>query len=208
MGEYIRARDAAGTAHDIKIGVCEELTAIRHSEAVKIATDYAVDPSNIWRFPYPDEDAGEHDIEAIEARLFRSFPVAFPSTLDVADIEHGSYCVNVKPTLRVPGGPDGFNLFLPCPQSHGQNDTQVIDRYPDTFDWSRARTSGGRDSRFHAFILGEKYDETGHPRTVFQCAFCGYAFSLTTAEVEILKASMSAPAEREIAARLTGRAGA
>jgi hypothetical protein len=216
MGEYIRARDTAGNVHDIKIGVCEELYRIRRSEADRIAQSYTGELSSMYRFPYPDEDGTEYDLDAIEAREERHDALRFPPEVR-PDFEHGSYCTHVKAENDPYAG---FNLFLTCPQSTGKNTTGPA--RPGPFNWHEASTSCGVSfNEFKAVIMGVRYDEAGNPRTIFKCGFCGYPFSLTAAEIEQVTAHQTElrkaaakgwqpePVLNEAtAARLTGRADA
>jgi hypothetical protein len=172
MGEYLTSVSGEYLA---KAGVMDDFRYVRRSELEHWSPldggkgtdckEVLADLNTLYRFPFPWEDPPaeiEIDFGRIDQRdLFKTQTVY--GWNPPAAVTHKEI---VQP-LKGKHMAQGINVWLPCPIG--------TPSYP-------LKTSfGGATPAIN--IVGERYDQWGHGRTIFACAWCQAMFSLDQAEL-------------------------
>jgi hypothetical protein len=174
MGEYHTIRTAEGGYDQLcKLGTMDDWRYVRRTEVEALTgvdagrstnLPHALkDPSILYRFPWPDEDAYAGDLAHINQRdMFRTFTLPVPQEW-LAGLEHTARWVSMGAANG--GGTYNVNIAVPCPLSAA-------------FTSQGLKNSGATPI---LQIVGERTDRQGHTRTIFGCGYCErlYAFPAT-----------------------------
>jgi hypothetical protein len=171
MGDYHSIRKADGSTEQLcKVGTMDDWRYVRRSEVEKMAEIDAGDGANMqmamahgnlmYRFPWPDEDEYEHNLDHINTRdMFRTYTVPVPQeVLDVFD--HDVRWVPIGAANQ--GGAFNVNVAVPCPTS-------------EAFRKLGLKNSGVQSPILQ--VIGERVSN-GWARTIFGCGYCEKMFSL------------------------------
>lgn len=198
MGEYARKRGE----ELCKLGTADDWRYVRRSEATRFARGcdnsaeiraMMQDPQILYRFPFPNEDATEHDLSAINQRDMTAGAFALYVPLGVlCRVEHGHICHS----MQAPMGGHQLNVFHPCPFDGDRMEKALESGVLSTSPMSRP----------FAVIAGERYDANGNARTIFECGYCRAPFSLPADELaEVQRMQGQHNGFASLLARLTAR---
>jgi len=179
MGDYHTRHAGGGRIEFVcKLAVLDDWRYVRRDEAAALVSrDAGVDtnirhalasPATLFRFPFPWED-GLSRPEDIEGRdMFATVEFVLPPELAhlVKGIEHREVWLGVRQAR----GSYSFNVAIPCPLSEGF----VL------------KHSQGAPVAL-ADIYGERYDAMKRARTIFRCGYCETPFSVSEAELEVMR---------------------
>jgi hypothetical protein len=203
MGEYHSIRTGDNQYDQpCKLGTSDDWRYVRRTEAEQLALVDAghganipralKEPSILYRFPWPDEDAHAGDTHHIAGRdMFRTHTMPVAQAL-METLDHRSRWVSMGAANQ--GGSYTVNVAIPCPLSQ-------------EFRQGAFKNSGATPI---LQILGERVDAHGHTRTIVGCGYCEQMYALDEDAIVTLQAVLrtwrpSGPWYTAVADRLKAR---
>lgn len=188
MGEYLT--DYTGQTV-LKLGTMDDMRYVRRSEVESFAASgkyprqdlrYILqDENSLYRFPFPVEDNAT--LEQINERnMFKTTEIPVSKEF-IQGLDHGDRYMPLSPV----GIQHAYNvnIWIPCPCSK---------------DFNLRKSTNGAFPLIN--IYGERYDSEGNCRTIFRCAWCEHPFSLSSDEIEYIKAQITSRWSADLADRI------